>query len=311
MKLKDCLLFFVCGFFLPIVASFYSPLSRGLPKFALSSENERTIHTFDDVVRNRYSCKGLQPSDSSERKMSRSRVINFARECLKLAQYTPTSFNLQPYAVVLVSEQSIKDRIAPFALGPNSKRIKDADCTAIFLADTQVMRTLPQFWTKNSLGRGIPDNQRSTIRFYLGLFSSGYAFLPRFLMYPLTKLFRFGFAVAAWFSRRLYPLPSLTSTETWAARQACMVAMTYMYACTARGLATIPMEGYDAVGIRRVLGIPSRYQVTLLVSTGLDTREPTPNADEYRRYPYSTMIFENGFKRNEQSTDGIAEPAPV
>eukprot|EP00594_Rhizosolenia_setigera_P002691 CAMPEP_0178955408 /NCGR_PEP_ID=MMETSP0789-20121207/9585_1 /TAXON_ID=3005 /ORGANISM="Rhizosolenia setigera, Strain CCMP 1694" /LENGTH=110 /DNA_ID=CAMNT_0020637029 /DNA_START=863 /DNA_END=1195 /DNA_ORIENTATION=- len=49
-----------------------------------------------------------------------------------------------------------------------------------------------------------------------------------------------------------------------------LFAMTYMLACTSRNLVTCPMEGYNAGGIKKVLGVPQRrYKVPLIVSVGL------------------------------------------
>lgn len=45
--------------------------------------------------------------------------------------------------------------------------------------------------------------------------------------------------------------------------------MTFLLACTSRGLATCPMEGVDAAGVRKVLGVPrGRYSIPLIVSVG-------------------------------------------
>mmetsp|Transcript_63668 Transcript_63668/g.94523 ORF Transcript_63668/g.94523 Transcript_63668/m.94523 type:complete len:106 (+) Transcript_63668:93-410(+) len=48
-----------------------------------------------------------------------------------------------------------------------------------------------------------------------------------------------------------------------------LVAMSYMLGCTSRGLSTCPMEGYNAGGIRKVLGIPRRFSIPIIISTGL------------------------------------------
>eukprot|EP00559_Dactyliosolen_fragilissimus_P008504 CAMPEP_0184868162 /NCGR_PEP_ID=MMETSP0580-20130426/29408_1 /TAXON_ID=1118495 /ORGANISM="Dactyliosolen fragilissimus" /LENGTH=106 /DNA_ID=CAMNT_0027368871 /DNA_START=1096 /DNA_END=1416 /DNA_ORIENTATION=+ len=44
--------------------------------------------------------------------------------------------------------------------------------------------------------------------------------------------------------------------------------MTYMLACTSRNIQTCPMEGFNVGGIRKVMGIPRRYGIPLIVSTG-------------------------------------------
>ena len=51
-----------------------------------------------------------------------------------------------------------------------------------------------------------------------------------------------------------------------------LVAMTYMLGCTSTGIATCPMEGFNAGGIRKTMGIPKRYAIPLIVSTGLPYR---------------------------------------
>eukprot|EP00523_Entomoneis_sp_CCMP467_P009195 CAMPEP_0168737690 /NCGR_PEP_ID=MMETSP0724-20121128/10527_1 /TAXON_ID=265536 /ORGANISM="Amphiprora sp., Strain CCMP467" /LENGTH=115 /DNA_ID=CAMNT_0008784969 /DNA_START=95 /DNA_END=442 /DNA_ORIENTATION=- len=101
-----------------------------------------------------------------------------------------------------------------------------------------------------------------------------------------------------------------------------MVAMTYMLCCASRGLATIPMEGINAWGIKHVLRIPQgRYAIPLIVSTGLSAAaaadQPSPEGttttsidkqlaataetseqqsiDQRRRYDSAKVIFENVF----------------
>lgn len=52
--------------------------------------------------------------------------------------------------------------------------------------------------------------------------------------------------------------------------------------CEAQGLHTCPMEGFDARRVCEVLGVPARYDVPLVVSTGYcadETAEPTPRRD--------------------------------
>ena len=48
-----------------------------------------------------------------------------------------------------------------------------------------------------------------------------------------------------------------------------LVAMSFMLGCTSRGLASCPMEGFNAGGVRRALGISRRYAIPIIVSVGL------------------------------------------
>jgi nitroreductase len=234
----------------------------------------------EDAILNRYACKRFrrynEKVDDTDNGTSTNTastsdpiVVNQARHCLSLARRTPTAFNLQPYQVVLVSSAEQKLALSRFCLGPNAQRVRDSDCTAIFLADRQVLRTMPRWQqllhqksiTTSSTAAAATttataDNceapaerrkrQRAwlTVRFYIALFSSGYP-LPRCLAAVLSFAVRTAVSFVNVFASRWFnfPLPTLGSAETWASKQASMVAMTYMLACSSLGLATLPMEG--------------------------------------------------------------------
>ena len=75
------------------------------------------------------------------------------------------------------------------------------------------------------------------------------------------------------------PLPSLSGAETWATKNTMLVAMAYMLGCTANGLSTSPMEGFNGPGIRKALKIPRRYSIPLIVSTGLPYQRITEEVE--------------------------------
>ena len=45
-----------------------------------------------------------------------------------------------------------------------------------------------------------------------------------------------------------------------------LAAQTYLLAATAHGLATAPMEGFDAARLRAYLDVPARYALPLVVA---------------------------------------------
>ena len=169
------------------------------------------------------------------------------------------------------------------------------------------------------------------MRIFILLFSSGYP-LPRILSRPFSFLVRLGMAMLGSFFRKLHTLrqtlsqsssvtlkwiyklfprqslllPTLSSPETWSQKNTMLVAMTYMLACTSRGLSTCPMEGIDAQGIRSVLGIPKRFGIPLIVSTGTPYRDEGGGGSDdvgashedgevSPRYPVEEVVFGNSF----------------
>ncbi|GAX20623.1 hypothetical protein FisN_3Hu525 [Fistulifera solaris] len=263
------------------------------------SSNNRNILSFDQAVMSRFACKSFQRANATVPECvtaspSDPEIIRQALECIDMARLAPSSFNTQPYKVVMVHNPEQKLALSRYCLGPNADRVRDADCTAVFLADRKVLKTLPRF--SQFLQQ---QNRQMTklLAFYIAVFSSGYP-LPRILSAILSFSFRWAMSMLNIVTRilRLPPtLPTLSSTETWSTKNAMLVAMTYMLACSSRGLATIPMEGIDGPGIRRVLRIPSRYAIPLVIATGR-AASPMTNLDwRSRRYPREEMIYENQF----------------
>jgi nitroreductase len=217
------------------------------------SRDETT--SFEEAVLKRHSCKRFQRFDGSESSpdeptasQSDPSVVQQSLHCLDLALRTPTAFNTQPYKVVLVQSPEQKLALSKYCLGPNGARVRDSDCTAIFLADRQVFRTLPRYRKFLASTRGAANRKPLTrkslliMQFYITMFSSGYP-LPRFLAAPISFCVRSAVAIVNLFTSWFYPMPSLANAETWSSKQVMMVAMTYILGCTSLGLATLPMEG--------------------------------------------------------------------
>jgi nitroreductase len=276
---------------------------------------------FDNIVRQRYACKRFRRYDNCEYSNSRAspsnpHIVSIAMECLELArQGTPSAFNTQPYCMVMVHTPEQKQALARYCLGPNHQRVLDADCTVVFLADREVCRSLHRFrhfyrTAISQTGRALPWKTQ----LYIAIFSSGYP-IPRVLAAPISFFFRSAMSFLHIFSNWIfsYPLPTLASAETWASKQTTMVAMTYMLACTARELVTIPMEGINVRGIRRALQIPRRFTIPLIVTTGVpytnntttqissmsDINRSSLQNELYRpksrRYPMEDAIFNNSY----------------
>jgi nitroreductase len=290
-------------------------------------------NAFDATVMNRFACKKFQRYDGWTNATTIAQVASPADpaivlqawQCLDVARRAPTGFNTQPYRVVLVQSVEQKTAMAKYCSGPNAQRVRDSDCTVVFLADRQILRTLPKFLaltqrkattttttTKPTL---LARLKKLRLPFYIFLFSSGYP-LPRFLAAPISIIFRFFFHLLS----LVYPipLPTLSSSETWSIKNTMNVAMTYLLACTSRGINTSPMEGFSAWGIRKVLKIPSRYAIPVIVSTGraAPRMEATaaamattaimhgnipviaPHAPTTPRYPLEQLVFQDAFDLN-------------
>lgn len=102
------------------------------------------------------------------------------------------------------------------------------------------------------------------VPFFATLFSTGYRFaLVRWLAYWSKRLALALVGLAK-------PVPRIERPETWASKNAMLAAMSFMLAATAHGLSTCPMEGFDAARARKILRIPRRYALPVIVSLGYE-----------------------------------------
>jgi len=144
------------------------------------------------------------------------------------------------------------------------------------------------------------------IQVLVGLFSQGFPW-PYWFSGPLSWGIRLGARIVSWMTRRRLVVPTLSSADVWAQKNTMLVAMAYLLACSSRGIATCPMEGYCAWGIRQLLHIPRRYSIPLIVATGMPYQRPTRSSDDAGmthgstkdtmtlRYPSEQIIFCNEF----------------
>lgn len=247
------------------VPTIQSPLFSGLAGPTQSyMTGDTTNLSLEDCVLQRYSCKKFrrykEPNAAVSNLPSASpsdpEVLKKAAHCLNLAQRTPTAFNSQPYKIVMVHKPEQKLALSRYCLWPNDDRVRDSDCTIVFLADRRVVHTLPKLKQLLANMRGQATAQGSEkpdptklqhmnwngLQSVVTLYSSGYP-LPRFLAAPLSFLVRTTVGMLNLLMNWVCPMPTLSSAETWASKQAAMVAMTYMLLCSSVGLATMPMEG--------------------------------------------------------------------
>jgi nitroreductase len=292
---------------------------KGL-KFELLSHHDEIVSTFDDAVSQRYACTRYQRYDNINTTTTTVAspadpfILKQALTVLDMARRAPTGFNSQPYKLLVVSSPEAKLLLAKYCIGHNAHRVRDSDCTVLFLADRQVMLDWNRY-RQLLLGsnKAMSWLKRLKIRILIAMFSSGLP-LPLFLSGPISFLFHFAMRTVSWIVcqpfKILLVLPTLSSSQTWSEKNTMLVAMSYLLGCSSRNIATTPMEGYLTWGIRRSLKIPRRYTIPLIVATGRPyLRNSTINVGKddaglthgntkgtsSPRFPSNTTIFENKF----------------
>ncbi|WP_028612059.1 nitroreductase family protein [Paenibacillus harenae] len=206
-------------------------------------------HTdFITLFRERHSVRHFDESH----KLSEQEI----KELLTIAGSAPSSWNLQHWKFVAITEAAAKEKLLPVANG--QKQVIDASVTVAILGDLQANRNAEAVY-RPAVQAGLEDT-------YAG-YSSYQAMIAQ--IEGASSSYRRDEAI----------------------RNASLAAMQLMLAAKAKGLDSGPMVGFDAEAFVKAFHVPPRYVPVLLVAIGKAARPARPTS----RFPVEQTIIWNGF----------------
>ncbi|WP_432775894.1 nitroreductase family protein [Brevibacillus gelatini] len=176
-------------------------------------------------------------------------------EILRLAASAPSSWNLQHWRFLVVTDPAIKQKLLPIAY--NQQQVVDAYATIIILGDLEAYKSARPVYDA-ALEKGyVTEQVRDTL---IGQIEAAYN-----------------------------NNPEIARDE--AIRNSSYAAMQLMLAAKAKGYDTCPMGGYDRDALIKELNIPSRYIPTLMLSLGKASEQAHPTA----RFGLDELVITNSF----------------
>lgn len=179
--------------------------------------------------------------------MLQRRAINFfdpdknvtddqLKTIIELASRAPSSFNLQPWNLMIVRDPQAKDSLRQAAW--NQPKITEAPVTLIFLADRD----------------GWKASHPTVARNFKEMVDAG----------TMNE------AQRDWFNNACQTLygSSDLHQQAFANKNTGFFAMAVMLAAKHLGLDTHPMDGFDHEGVRKAFNIPDNYWIPLLMAIG-------------------------------------------
>ncbi|NMT63981.1 nitroreductase family protein [Marinobacter orientalis] len=210
-----------------------------------------TLEEFRKVVRSRRSVRRFTDEAVPEPVLD---------DCLELAMLAPNSSNLQPWEFFVVRTPDLRAKLAEACLGQNAAKTAPVLIAVVARTDTwrRHSRMALEQWPEEKLP-GIVEKYYSKIapvhysQGPLGLF--GATKKAAGLLVGLTR-----------------PVPrgpySPNEMKIWATKSTALAAENLMLALRAHGYDSCPMEGFDECRVRRLLKLPKKGLVTMILAAG-------------------------------------------
>lgn len=178
---------------------------------------------FSQIVSTRYATKKFDG-----RKLSQDNVDAL----LELVRLAPSSFNLQPWKILVVSDALTKEKLAPAAW--NQTQITTCSFLLVFLADTDLDGLVDRLSAQMKQAGAHPDQHD-----------------------PYVQMMR-GFVA------RL----SAEEKKSWAQRQVYLALGNALNGAKSLGFDSSPMEGFDPAAFAKILELPNHLVPTVLCPIG-------------------------------------------
>ena len=183
---------------------------------------------FIDVINNRRAVNFFDPNKEV--------TDETLKEIIETAAKVPSSFNLQPWSLIILRDHEEKMRLQSMAW--DQPKVSEAPVTLIVLADRDGWKEGHRFVEKN----------------FKEMVKTG----------AMTEEQR------QWFSEARTSLYEETEEkqQAFACKNTGFFAMALMLAAKNIGLDTHPMDGFDHEAVRKEFNIPKNYWIPLLLAVG-------------------------------------------
>jgi len=177
--------------------------------------------------------------------------VELIKEVVEMASKVPSSFNLQPWSLMIVKDPEEKKRLRKLAW--DQPKVSEAPVVFIVLADRNG-------WTK------------------------GHPFLEKNFK-EMVKSGSMAEKQYDWFLNACNGLYGETQEkqQAFACKNAGFFAMALMFAAKHLGFDTHPMDGFDHDGVRKEFNIPENYWIPLLMSVGYFDEKKSLQPPKWRK----------------------------
>lgn len=186
---------------------------------------------FKDIVMSRYAVKKFDGKKIPQKKIG---------ELQELIRFSPSSYNLQPWKVLVIADQKLKEKLSPAAY--NQPQITTSSHLLVFCADTDI-GSLVKRMEKTMRGKGTPTESSD----------------------PYIKMLE-GFVSGMDDAKK----------AAWAKNQVYLALGNALNGAKSLGFDSCPMEGFNPSEFAKILKLPKNIVPAVLAPIGYAADKPMP-----------------------------------
>lgn len=186
---------------------------------------------FEKIVQERYATKVFDGKSIPQSEVEK---------LLEIIRYAPSSFNIQPWVIKIISDKETKDKLSPASF--NQSQIKSCSHLLVFCANKNVLGNINKLEKLMIASGSDPEKARE-----------------------YTNMMRD-------FEKNMTDEKKLA----WAQRQTYIALGNAVNGTKSLGFDSCPMEGFDPDAYAKFLNLPSNLVPIVLCPIGYGTDEPKP-----------------------------------
>ena len=185
---------------------------------------------FGEIVKNRYATKSFDGRKVPDAKIN---------ELLEIIRFAPSSFNIQPWKIIVISNKELKEKLFPVSM--NQPQINSCSHLLVFCADKNILgkiEALEELMIQNGA-------EKEQIKGYMEMMKG--------------------------FEKNLSEEQKLS----WAQRQTYIALGNAVNGAKSLGFDSCPMEGFNSEDYSKILNLPSNIVPSALCAVGYANDKPT------------------------------------
>lgn len=234
--------------------------------------------SFEEIIEKRRSNRKFDPAVEVP-----DEVI---QKSLERAILSPNSSNMQLWEFYWIQDPALQTAFHGFCLNQNAA--KTAKHLVVFVTRQDHWKKRVQ-WHLNNINKEIQGDptpaQQKLLNYYGKLMPMAYASDPL----GFLTFFRSALSTLVGAARPMMRFRGEADQRVTVHKSCALAAQTFMLSIAAEGFDSCPMEGFDAVRVKKALNLPEMAEINMIISVGKGTEAGIWGTRE--RVPYEEVVI--------------------